>query len=174
MTVLDTQPGSLAAEQTPAVLIVDDQPANVALLTAALTGMGLRLLTAYDGPAALALVDAEPADLILLDAMMPGMTGFDVVREVRTRRADELLPVVMVTALDSQEDLERAFEAGVNDFLRKPVNIAEVRARVRSFLTMRRQERELARALRAARALGEFQQDLSQLLVHDLKAPSGC
>src|SRR2546421_340363 len=105
-----TEPGS--------VLIVDDQPANVALLTQALAGMGLRLLTAHDGPAALAQLDATQVDLILLDAMMPGMSGFEVAEAVRARRADELLPIVMVTALDAQEDLERAFAAGVNDFLR--------------------------------------------------------
>lgn len=153
------------------VLIVDDQPANVELLTQALSGMGLRLLSATDGPAALAVLDAAPVDLVLLDALMPGMSGFEVAQAIRERRPGELLPVVMVTALDAQEDLERAFAAGVNDFLRKPVNIAEVRARVRSFLRMRRQERELAQALRVARALRDFQQDLAALLVHDLKGP---
>jgi signal transduction histidine kinase len=153
------------------VLIVDDQPANIRVLTQALAGMGLRVLSASNGEDALGILARESIDLILLDAMMPGMSGFEVAQRVRENRSDELLPIVMVTALDSQEDLERAFAAGVNDFLRKPVNIPEVRARVTSFLRMRRQERDLTQALRTARSLGEFQQDLASLLVHDFKGP---
>ena len=153
------------------VLIVDDQPANIRVLTQALAGMGFEILSAPGGQEALDLLAARSVDLVLLDAMMPGMSGFEVAARIREDRRDELLPIVMVTALDSQEDLERAFAAGVNDFLRKPVNIPEVRARVTSFLRMRRQERDLTRALRVAHSLGEFQQDLSSLLVHDFKGP---
>lgn len=159
------------ADWNPTVLVVDDHPANVSLLSAALRDMGIQVLSATDGPTALARMDEHTVDLVLLDAVMPGMSGFEVARAIRTRRPNELLPIVMVTALDSQEDLERAFEAGANDFVRKPVNVTEVRARVKSFLFLRRQERQLAAALRSARALTEFQQDLAALLVHDLKGP---
>ncbi len=152
------------------VLVVDDQPANLLILTRALEGMDLEVVAVRDGPSALAALEQRPFDLILLDAMMPGVSGFEVAEQVRARN-HELLPIVMVTSLDAVEDLERAFAAGVNDFLRWPVNVVEVRARVRSFLHLRRQERELASALRAAETLSDLQEDLVALLVHDLKGP---
>src|SRR6266540_3234970 len=97
-------PNSSDLTDPNSVLIVDDEPANVTLLTQALNGMNLRLLAAHSGKDALAQLDTAPVDLILLDAIMPGMSGFEVTQTVRARKSDEILPIVIVTALDSPED----------------------------------------------------------------------
>src|SRR5260221_2512384 len=104
MTSRATNPSVVGSPDTDTVLIVDDQPANVALLTHALAGCGLRLITACNGREAMTQLENGAVDLILLDAMMPGMSGFEVAEQVRTRKRDELLPILMVTAVDAPVD----------------------------------------------------------------------
>jgi DNA-binding response OmpR family regulator len=133
------------------VLVVDDTPQNVKLLADVLGADGHRVSTAASGPEALAAIAAELPDLVLLDVMMPGMSGYEVCQRLRADDATSLLPVVFVTALDAIEERVKGIEAGADDFLTKPVNQAEVLARVRSLLrigslhdTVRRQAAELA------------------------------
>jgi CheY-like chemotaxis protein/class 3 adenylate cyclase len=133
------------------VLVVDDTPQNVKLLADILRADGHRVSTAASGPEALAAIAADRPDLVLLDVMMPGMSGYEVCVRLRADDATSLLPVVFVTALDAVEERVKGIEAGADDFLTKPVNQAEVLARVRSLLrigalhdTVRRQAEELA------------------------------
>ncbi len=123
---------------TPAkILVVDDVPKNVKLLVDLLTAKGYSAVSASSGREALAKVEAEQPDLVLLDVVMPEMSGYEVCRKIRENPATEILPVVMVTALDPGEERTKGLDSGADDFLTKPINQAELLARVRSLLRIK-------------------------------------
>ena len=126
------------------ILVVDDTPANIKLLGDLLTSRGYAVSTAANGEEGLAKVAAEKPDLVLLDVMMPGISGYDVCRRIRAEAATSLLPVVMCTSLDPQQERVKGIEAGADDFLSKPVNQAELFARVKSLLRIKVLHDELA------------------------------
>jgi adenylate cyclase len=119
------------------ILVVDDQPANIKLLHQLLTLSGYEVVTASSGAEALARVTAERPDIVLLDVIMPNMSGYEVCRALRSDPSTQLLPIVMVTALDPAEERVKGIEAGADDFLSKPINQAELLARVKSLLRIR-------------------------------------
>jgi class 3 adenylate cyclase len=119
------------------ILVVDDTPHNVKLLADLLAARGYLVVTAASGAEALERLAAQPPDLVLLDVVMPGMSGYEVCRAIRAAEATRLLPVVMVTALDPSEERVKGIEAGADDFLAKPIQTAELLARVRSLLRIR-------------------------------------
>ncbi len=128
----------MALVRTPAkILVVDDTPKNVKLLADLLTVKGYAVVTAASGREALDQVEAERPDMVLLDVVMPEMSGYEVCRKIRENPATEILPVVMVTALDPSEERVKGLEAGADDFLTKPINQAELLARVRSLLRIK-------------------------------------
>jgi adenylate cyclase len=126
------------------ILVVDDTPHNVKLLADLLSAKGYAVSTAASGREALAKVDAEHPDLILLDVVMPEMSGYEVCRKLRDNPATAVLPVVLVTALDPGEERIKGLESGADDFLTKPIQQAELLARVRSLLRIKRYQDELA------------------------------
>jgi adenylate cyclase len=113
------------------------------LLADLLTVKGYEVTTAANGNAALERLAADAPDLVLLDVMMPGLTGYDVCRKIRADPATALLPVVLVTALDPQQERVKGIEAGADDFLSKPINQAELFARVKSLLRIKRLQDEV-------------------------------
>jgi class 3 adenylate cyclase len=128
------------------ILVVDDTPQNVKLFTDLLTAKGYTVTSASNGEDALASIAAAPPDLVLLDIMMPGISGYDVCRRIRENPATALLPVVLATSLDPNQERIKGIEAGADDFLSKPVNQAELFARVRSLLRIKgMQDERLAR-----------------------------
>ena len=125
---------------TPAgakILVVDDTPHNVKLLADILGMKGYTVATAVNGEDALAKVAADQPDLMLLDIMMPGLSGYDVCRKLRESPATALLPIVLCTSLDPKEERVKGIEAGADDFLAKPINQAELFARVKSLLRIK-------------------------------------
>jgi diguanylate cyclase (GGDEF)-like protein len=120
------------------LLVVDDELLNRDALQRRLERVGYRVLTADSGPAALAIAAAEHVDLVLLDVMMPEMDGVETLRQLRRSRAVSELPIIMVTAKNSTEDVVEALDAGANDYIAKPVDFAVAQARIRTQLTARR------------------------------------
>ena len=118
------------------ILVVDDQPKNVKLLADILAVKGYEVATAESGAAALAQMKSAPPDMVLLDVMMPGINGYEVCQAIRADALLRALPVVLVTALDPSERI-KGLEAGADDFLTKPINQAELLARVRSLLRVK-------------------------------------
>ena len=128
---------ALGARNTGTVLVVDDNEANRRLLSDLLSVHGYAVRTACDGASCLASIAESPPDLILLDVIMPGMDGFTVCRTLREDGRYRMLPIVMVTALDPNQERVKGLDAGADDFLSKPIHPAELLARVRSLLRVK-------------------------------------
>lgn len=150
---------ALNASTGGVILVVDDQPANVVLLADLLELHGHEVETAANGDAALAAIARRPPDLVLLDIFMPGLSGYDVCRKVREDPRHCALPIVLVTSADPDTERFKGLEAGADDFLNKPINTAELLARVRSLLRVKRLfDRTEAQAVQLQRLNGELQE----------------
>jgi two-component system sensor histidine kinase/response regulator len=146
------------------VAIVDDMPTAREMLGALLSLEPYDLFFAASG---IELLDNLPEirpDVILLDVMMPNLDGFEVTQRLRADETWSHIPVILVTALDSQQDLAQGLDAGADDFLPKPVNGVELRARVRSMLRIKRQFDALRETLK-------LREDLANMVVHDMRTP---
>ncbi len=125
------------AQSASKILIADDDIRNCELLEAYLANQGYDIQMVYNGQQTLDAVAKSPPDLILLDIMMPRMSGYEVCQRLKTDKATHEIPIVMVTALAEMGDIEKAVQAGADDFLTKPVNKLELTTRVRSLLRVR-------------------------------------
>lgn len=127
----------------PAILVVDDTPYNIHELVEALKA-DYRIMVATSGTRALdVMLAANPPDLVLLDVVMPGMDGYEVCSRIKASAAGNGIPVIFVTVVDSPADKVRGFELGAADYISKPFDIAEVRARIRTHLELARLRRFL-------------------------------
>jgi DNA-binding response OmpR family regulator len=130
------------------ILIVDDDPSNVDMLSQELAEEGYSILTAFDGEEALMKVHGQRPDLILLDVMMPKVDGFTVCRILKGSGNTILIPVIMLTALRAHEDRVRGIDAGADDFISKPFDRDELFAKIRSLLRQKRHRDEQEQAMR--------------------------
>ncbi|MCX7045150.1 MAG: hybrid sensor histidine kinase/response regulator [Candidatus Sumerlaeota bacterium] len=174
-------------ERRKRVLVVDDEASNRELLEALLTSLGHDVDMAADGCTALEKLDPSH-DLVLLDVMMPGIDGYEVVRRIRNESSVSDIPICMVTALSGKEERLRAVEAGVNDFIAKPIDKTELQVRTASLLktkeaqdTIKRCQAELEAQNRILqenseqlRKLGEQKDEFLRIASHDLKSPLTC
>ena len=120
------------------ILVVDDAPANVDLLSRMLTREGYVVVTASDGEQALRMVEETHPDLVLMDVLMPKLNGYEVCHRIKQKSATRLTPVVLITALSDRENRIQGINAGADDFLTKPVNELELKARARSLVRLKR------------------------------------
>jgi putative two-component system response regulator len=143
---INDQPGRNG--HLPKILIVDDVIDNIRLISNILNRHNSTYLIRYatNGDEALQMVGSFLPDLIMLDVVMPGMDGFSVCRILKENAQTRLIPIVMITALDSQQDRLRGLEAGVDDFISKPFNVYELLARVKNLLKLRSYISELEHA----------------------------
>ncbi len=130
---------------TPKILIADDNAQNRELLEALLTKFDCETEFSVDGQDTLDKVQVFQPDLILLDVMMPKLNGFEVCRKLKSDKTTSKIMILMVTALSELGDIERAVEAGTDDFLSKPVNSLELQKRVQNMLKLKGTEDELER-----------------------------
>ena len=125
------------------ILIVDDTPENLTMLTLMLTERGYRVRPALNGQMALHAIRKLPPDLILLDIIMPDMDGFEVCQQLKAEPATRDIPVLFMSALRETIDKMRAFALGAVDYITKPFNEEEVFARVKTHLTLRNLQKRL-------------------------------
>ncbi|UZQ56070.1 response regulator [Trichothermofontia sichuanensis B231] len=121
------------------ILVIDDEPTNFDVIETLLANQGYDLNYSASGAEAIASLATFAPDVILLDVMMPDMDGIEVCRQIKAMSQWQAVPIIMVTALNSKEDLARCLDAGADDFISKPINGLELRARVRSMLRIKRQ-----------------------------------
>ena len=131
---------------TGTILVADDQAMNRELLEELLSTQGFKVITAPDGAAAVEELTRTQVDLVLLDVMMPLLNGFEVCEKIKSNPETYLIPVVLITALSDKQDRIEGIKAGADDFLTRPVDRAELLARVQSLLKLKFRTDELERA----------------------------
>ncbi|XQQ06686.1 MAG: hybrid sensor histidine kinase/response regulator [Leptolyngbya sp. IPPAS B-1204] len=146
------------------ILAVDDSPDNLFLIQTILDDKGYEITLAENGQSALAQIEKNPPDLILLDVMMPGMDGYEVTRRVRANQARlGFIPILLITA-HQQSSVVEGLDAGADDFIRKPVDMDELLARVRSLL-------RLKHSIDEQQQMSRQREDFVSRLTHDLRTP---
>ena len=155
----------------PAILIVDDVPENLRLLTAMLQQAGCMVRAAISGKRALSAIKRAPPSLILLDIRMPDMDGFEVCEQLKRDITTQDIPVIFISALNETDDKIHAFAAGGVDFVTKSFHEQEVLARVKTHLELRRQKLELVDNYRRLKELEQLRDSLTHMLVHDMATP---
>ncbi len=153
------------------ILVIDDQPDDIAVLSTALRGM-YRVLAAHDADAARGVLRKGPApDLVLMDVNMPGMNGFDFCRELKAAAATRDIPVLFVTSQDGFSDEEEGFAAGAVDYILKPVNRNLLIARVRTHVALSAARRDLLRQNEVLKENARLREEVEHVMRHDLKNP---
>ncbi len=174
------------------ILIIDDNPININLLTHILVRRGYEIRSANSGPHALAAIRDDLPDLILLDIMMPDMDGYEVCAQLKAAEQTRDIPIIFISALDATKDKIKGFNVGGVDYITKPFQFAEVLARVQTHLTLRSMQRtlqdqnikleqEIRERVRAEEQLRQYAADLetrnaeldafAHTVAHDLKNP---
>ncbi len=156
----------------PSLLIIDDEPDNFDVIETLLfisedaseAKQDYQLHYAASGQEAINALDLFQPDVILLDLMMPGMDGIEVSQRIKAMPQWQPVPIIIVTALTAKEDLARCFKAGADDFISKPINGLELRARLKSMLRLKQQYDDLQTSL-------ELREDFVRMVVHDLRNP---
>src|SRR3954463_16254135 len=152
----DTEPSSAR------ILIVDDHEDNVELLRARLESGGYETQSAKDGAEALSTIESTVPDLVLLDIMMPKIDGIEVARRVKNNPDLPFIPIIMQTALDSTENKVEGLEAGADDYITKPIDFPELKARVNSMLRIKRLQEEIEERERELMEANERLRHMSQ------------
>lgn len=142
----------MQAEQD-AILVVDDQPANLKVLLSFLQEHDYRVYMVDSGQRALDILPKIQPDLVLLDVMMPEVNGFEVCQRMKNNEDLTAIPVIFMTALDSVEDKIAGFSAGAVDYITKPFQQLEVLARISTHISLRKREKELEEALEEIKTL---------------------
>ena len=146
------------------ILVVDDEPANFDVIEILLFKEGYDLHHRDNGADAIASLESINPDLVLLDVMMPDMDGIEVCQRLKNDRHWQHIPIIIVTALSDKEDLARCIDAGADDFISKPINSTELRARVRSMLRIKSQYDHIQATIM-------LREEMMQTIVHDLRNP---
>ncbi|OGR66565.1 MAG: hypothetical protein A2X31_04400 [Elusimicrobia bacterium GWB2_63_22] len=161
----------ISAKNQPNVLMVDDTPANLELLSVMLKGRGYKVRAAVSGKLALQAARNDPPDLILLDISMPEMDGYEVCAQLKSEERLKDIPIIFLSALTETMDKVKAFGAGGVDYISKPFQFEEVEARVEAHLELRRQKFLLQENYSRLRGLEQKRDDLVNMIIHDLRTP---
>ncbi|MGF1530625.1 MAG: response regulator [Puniceicoccaceae bacterium] len=159
------------ANETPVVLLVDDQPSNLQLLSNSLLKLGYRTVAVRSGAEALKEVARLSPDLVLLDVMMPEMDGFEVCTRIKAEFGEDAPTVIFVTAMAETPDIVHGLSLGAVDYITKPIQIAEVNARVKAHVELRRTQRRMRLINRKLDQTIQDQNFFLSVLSHDFRAP---
>src|SRR3989339_730306 len=165
-------------QKSPDILVVDDTPANLQLLTGMLKERGYRVRPVPSGKLAIQAARSQTPDLILLDVNMPEMNGYEVCEQFKADAALREIPVLFISALGETMDKMKAFAVGGVDYVTKPFQFEEVDARVQTHLKLRRlqieqerQNRQLRESYDQLKKLEELQDNLTHMIIHDMRSP---
>ena len=125
------------------VLVVDDVPLNILLIKKMLSKYTFEVRTANGGQAALDAIAQKKPDLVLLDLMMPGIDGFEVIRRLRADEQTKDLPIIILSALNSEQDISKGFQLGANDFINKPIIMEKLLSSVTTQINLQAAKRQL-------------------------------
>ncbi len=153
------------------ILVVDDKPDNLRLLSVMLSEQGYKVRKALNGQTAIATVRQVPPDLILLDINMPGMNGYQVCQSLKADETTREIPVIFISALDDVFDKIQAFQVGGVDYISKPFQIEEVIARIENQLTIQRQKWQLQQEIQERQKTEQTLRFYLHAVSHDLRNP---
>ena len=172
----DADPQPIAPE--PEILLCDDVPSNLRILGRLLRSDGYRVRVATSGEAAVRAVARRVPDLVLMDVLMPELDGFETSRRIHSIEGAAAVPIIFISGLDTPRSKVEAFTSGGVDYITKPFEPAEVRARVANHLRLRGlqrrlegRNRDLEEANKRLESLQRMQESLTNLVVHDLRSP---
>jgi signal transduction histidine kinase len=155
----------------PSIMVVDDTPVNLRLLTGMLKERGYKVRPVANGKFALQTAKHDPPDLILLDILMPEMNGYEVCERLKAEEQLAKIPVIFISALDETMDKVKAFKVGGVDYVTKPFQFEEVEARVATHLELRRQKHLIQESYDRLRELEALRDGLVHMIVHDMRTP---
>jgi two-component system sensor histidine kinase/response regulator len=153
------------------LLIIDDQPQNLHMLSSTLRGHGYKVAAANSGESALHILERLQPDLILCDIVMPGMDGYEVCRQVKAQAHTRDIPLIFLTAKTDSDDIVHGFSAGAVDYVVKPFNPAELLARVHTHLSLKQARDTILAYTRDLESLNEEKNNFLGIAAHDLKNP---
>ncbi len=151
-------------DETARVLVVDDDPGALYTIETLLTPESYEIAFATNGSEALIQLEEYQPDLILLDVMMPDITGLEVCQQLKADDKWKHIPIILVTALNGRADLVRGLDCGADEFIAKPVNGPELRARVRSMLRIKHLYDEMQQTM-------HLREKMADMIVHDMRSP---
>lgn len=153
------------------ILIVDDSKASLDMIKSILDDKDLRIATASTGEGALKKVKANPFDLILMDILMPEMDGFQVNRALKKNKSTKGIPVIFITAKHDEESIIKGFEEGAMDYVTKPFKDAELKARIRNHLHLKRYKENLEQAKEEAEKSSKVKSEFLANMSHEIRTP---
>nr|WP_320120001.1 hybrid sensor histidine kinase/response regulator [uncultured Marinifilum sp.] len=161
------------AGQTPTVLVVDDNPNNLKIVALTLRELNFKIVIATNGKDALNLVERTNPDLILLDIMMPEMDGFEVCKILKSKKENENLPIIFLTAVGEKSKIVKGFELGGVDYITKPFNKEELIIRIKTHLELKFTRDELQETSDHLSELNKLKDKMFSVIGHDLRGPLG-
>lgn len=150
------------------VLIVDDTPLSLLILEACIKSMGMAVYKAGSGDEALEVFQHKQPDIVLMDVMMPGMDGLEATRHIKAMSGDRWVPVVMITALYSNDDIVNGLQAGADDYLMKPVNVVILKSKLTNLARTIHQQQELREYRKNAEAESELAMKVMERLIRPM------
>lgn len=153
------------------ILVVDDEDHNRLLIRDLLENEGHQVFEAKDGYEALKIIDEQDFDLFLLDVMMPGMDGFELCQKIQSQKDKQLIPILLLTALNDRDSRLKGIRSGAMDYLTKPIDIRELPSRVRNYVYSKGLSDQLQDCLLQIKELSKLRENLTEMMVHDLRTP---